>query len=86
MPKAPPGRIIVRRSVAPTTTKHGLVIPDTCVGEYECRGFVLMFGDDINMVEAEDEIVFQKGDKFVVDGLTYVAVHPDDVLFINNRD
>ncbi|MCK6569786.1 co-chaperone GroES [Myxococcota bacterium] len=88
-------RIIVKRIEAETTTKSGLIIPDTAK-EKPIEGEVVAVGngkvlDDGNVraleVKAGDRILFGKysGTEIKIDGQEHLILREDEVLAVVER-
>ncbi len=88
-------RIIVKRIEAETTTKSGLIIPDTAK-EKPIEGEVVAVGngkvlDDGNVraleVKAGDRILFGKysGTEIQIDGTEHLILREDEVLAVVER-
>ena len=88
-------RIIVKRVEAETTTKSGLIIPDTAK-EKPIEGEVVAVGngkvlDDGNVraleVKAGDRILFGKysGTEIKIDGQEHLILREDEVLAVVER-
>ena len=88
-------RIIVKRIEAETTTKSGLIIPDTAK-EKPIEGEVVAVGngkvlDDGNVraleVKAGDRILFGKysGTEIKIDGTEHLILREDEVLAVVER-
>ncbi|MFZ4738660.1 MAG: co-chaperone GroES [Bradymonadia bacterium] len=88
-------RIIVKRLEAETTTKSGLIIPDTAK-EKPVEGEIVAVGngkvlDDGNVraleVKAGDRILFGKysGTEIKIDGIEHLILREDEVLAVVER-
>jgi chaperonin GroES len=88
-------RIIVKRLEAETTTKSGLIIPDTAK-EQPVEGEIVAVGngkvlDDGNVraleVKAGDRILFGKysGTEIKIDGIEHLILREDEVLAVVER-
>ena len=74
-------RVLIRRSVAQSKTKSGLIIPDNAK-EKPLEGEVLSVGDKVKDLKAGDVVLFGKymGNEVEIDSEEYVLVKAEDVI------
>ncbi len=78
-------RVLVKVTPEETTTKSGLVLPDTAK-EKPQRGEVVAVGDDEEMINVAvgDKVLFPKytGTEFKIDDEDYLVIESGDLLAI----
>ncbi len=78
-------RVLVKITPEETTTKSGLVLPDTAK-EKPQRGDVVAIGDDEEMINVKvgDTVLFPKytGTEFKIDDEDYLVIESADLLAI----
>ncbi len=78
-------RVLVKITPEETTTKSGLVLPDTAK-EKPQRGEVVAIGDDEEMINVKvgDTVLFPKytGTEFKIDDEDYLVIESADLLAI----
>ena len=78
-------RVLVKITPEETTTKSGLVLPDTAK-EKPQRGEVVAVGDDEEMINVEigDKVLFPKytGTEFKIEDEDYLVIESGDLLAI----
>jgi len=74
--------VVCTPAAAPTESPGGIALPQSVGREYKCRAFVVSCGPDVEGLEAGDEIIFTKADKFTVDSQEYIVVAAKDVLVV----
>jgi len=78
-------RVLVKITPEETTTKSGLVLPDTAK-EKPQRGKVVAIGDDKDMINVKvgDTVLFPKytGTEFKIDDEDYLVIESGDLLAI----
>ena len=78
-------RVLVKITPEETTTKSGLVLPDTAK-EKPQRGEVVAVGDDDEMINVKvgDKVLFPKytGTEFKIDDEDYLVIESGDLLAI----
>ena len=79
-------RVLVRITPEETTTKSGLVLPDTAAKEKPQRGEVVAVGDDEEMINVAvgDVVMFPKytGTEFKIEDEDYLVIDSADLLAI----
>ena len=77
-------RVLVKITPEETTTKSGLVLPDTAAKEKPQRGEVVAIGDDEEMINVAvgDVVMFPKytGTEFKIDDEDYLVLESADLL------
>ena len=77
-------RVLVKITPEETTTKSGLVLPDTAAKEKPQRGEVVAIGDDEEMINVAvgDVVMFPKytGTEFTIDDEDYLVLESADLL------
>ena len=77
-------RVLVKITPEETTTKSGLVLPDTAAKEKPQRGEVVAIGDDEEMINVAvgDVVMFPKytGTEFKIDDEDYLVIDSADLL------
>jgi chaperonin GroES len=78
-------RVLVKITPEETTTKSGLVLPDTAK-EKPQRGEVVAVGDDKDMINVKvgDKVLFPKytGTEFKIEDEDYLVIESGDLLAI----
>ncbi len=78
-------RVLVKITPEETTTKSGLVLPDTAK-EKPQRGEVVAIGDDKDMITVKvgDKVLFPKytGTEFKIENEDYLVIESGDLLAI----
>ena len=74
--------VVCTPAAAPTETAGGLVLPTSAGQQYKCRAFVVSVGPEVEGLEAGNEIIFTKANKFTVDSQEYVVVDAKDILVV----
>lgn len=75
--------VVCTPAAAPEFTAGGLHIPESIGREYKCRAFIVQVGPMVELeLEAGDEIIFTKANKFTVDSVEYIVVDADDILVV----
>jgi chaperonin GroES len=83
-------RVLVKPAEAETTTKSGILIPDTAK-EKPMKGVVVAVGpgkkDEPTTVKAGDEVLYGKysGTEINVDGNDYLIMRESDILAVVNK-
>ena len=79
-------RVLVKITPEETTTKSGLVLPDTAAKEKPQRGEVVAIGDDEEMINVAvgDVVMFPKytGTEFKIEDEEYLVIDAADLLAI----
>ena len=79
-------RVLVKITPEETTTKSGLVLPDTAAKEKPQRGEVVAIGDDEEMITVAvgDVVMFPKytGTDFKIEDEDYLVIDAADLLAI----
>ena len=79
-------RVLVKITPEGTTTKSGLVLPDTAAKEKPQRGEVVAIGDDEEMINVKvgDTVLFPKytGTEFKIEDEDYLVIESGDLLAI----
>ena len=79
-------RVLVKITPEETTTKSGLVLPDTAAKEKPQRGEVVAVGDDEEMINVAvgDVVMFPKytGTEFKIEDEDYLVIDSADLLAI----
>jgi len=79
-------RVLVKITPEETTTKSGLVLPDTAAKEKPQRGEVVAIGDDEEMINVAvgDIVMFPKytGTDFKIEDEDYLVIDAADLLAI----
>ena len=77
-------RVLVKITPEETTTKSGLVLPDTAAKEKPQRGEVVAIGDDEEMINVAvgDVVMFPKytGTEFKIEDEDYLVIDSGDLL------
>ena len=80
-------RVLIRRSVAESKTKSGLIIPDNAK-EKPLEGEVLAVGAKVLDIKAGDVVLFGKytGNEVTLDNEEYVLIKGEDVIGVIERE
>lgn len=76
------GNNVVCTPAAAPEMMRGLHIPESIGREYKCRAFVVQIGPLVEGLEAGNEIIFTKANKFTVNNQEYIVVDADDILVV----
>jgi len=78
-------QVILRPATAPTVNPGGVIELPSAGSEYKCRGYIIDVGPDVKEghgLEIDDELVFEAGNAFTVDGIKYITIHADKILVV----